>query len=220
MKYYSQYGQDEFIDKELFHHKEGGIFVDIGAYDGKRLSNTYFFEKYRGWQGVCFEPNPRIFKYLAENRNCHCINGAVSNLEGDLDFLDLEGVEALGGLMAKYDDRQLKRISIDFKRYNGISQNIIKVPSFNINKVLMELNISVIDYCSIDTEGGELDIVKSIDLEKFKIKVFSIENNFPIVNPLKKFCKDFLNQTAEGYLRKKGYSKVKTIECDEIFCLM
>jgi hypothetical protein len=45
MIYYSQLGQDKFID-DFFSSKENGIFLDIGAHDGESGSNTYFLEKF------------------------------------------------------------------------------------------------------------------------------------------------------------------------------
>ena len=39
-EYYSQAGQDKFIEKEFFSRKTGGVFVDIGGYDG--LTSSLF----------------------------------------------------------------------------------------------------------------------------------------------------------------------------------
>ena len=38
--------------------------MDVGAHDGKTISNTYFFEKELGWKGICIEPILEIFKEL------------------------------------------------------------------------------------------------------------------------------------------------------------
>ncbi len=58
--------------------------------------------------------------------------------------------------------------------------------------------------CSIDTEGGEMDIISTIDLTKYTIDVLSIENNY-YKDDLKKFMKSI------------GYKLKTTIECDEIY---
>lgn len=91
MKYFSQYGQDEFLDKNVFKDQEGGFFVDIGAHDGVSLSNTAFFEKYRHWSGICFEPNPHIFSKLKNNRSCIKIEGCVAEFNGKANFLQVKG---------------------------------------------------------------------------------------------------------------------------------
>ena len=38
---------------------------------------------------------------------------------------------------------------------------------------------AIIDYLSLDIEGGEMDLLESIDFSKYKIKVISVENNIP-----------------------------------------
>jgi hypothetical protein len=52
MKYYSQVKQDKFLNEKVFKNIKNGIFLDLGAFDGKTLSNTYFFEKEIGLVGV------------------------------------------------------------------------------------------------------------------------------------------------------------------------
>jgi len=214
--YQSQYSQDKFVDNFL-QHKENGVFLDIGAHDGVFLSNSYFFERKRNWQGICFEPNPRLYKDLVLNRECDCIEGAVSDEEGLFDFLDLEGVEALGGLIEKYDPQHRQRIDRDFKKYQGQSKQIIKVRCYDINKVLQESKISYVDYCSIDTEGGELDILRSIDLDRLFVAVFTIENNYPNTGSVKRFINRILKTSIEGYIASKGYTMVKKLGCDEVY---
>ena len=51
MKYYSDDLEDRFVHR-FFDLPEKGVFIDVGAADGVRGNNTYFFEKL-GWEGVC-----------------------------------------------------------------------------------------------------------------------------------------------------------------------
>ena len=66
--YYSQSGQDHFIDTFVLNRKTNGVFVDVGANDGVNLSNSYYFEEKRGWTGLCVEPNPLLFNLLVLNQ--------------------------------------------------------------------------------------------------------------------------------------------------------
>jgi hypothetical protein len=63
-----QYYQDIIIAYIFFEAKKNGFYVDIGANDGKFISNTYCFEKL-GWEGICIEPQPDIFEELKKNIN-------------------------------------------------------------------------------------------------------------------------------------------------------
>ena len=53
---YSQWREDEILI-EFFKNHDGGFFVDVGAHDGIRLSNTYALALV-GWTGICIEAHP------------------------------------------------------------------------------------------------------------------------------------------------------------------
>lgn len=89
MNYYSQSGQDAWVNEYLRQQK--GYFVDIGAYDGVALSNSCYFEK-MGWKGICVEGNPIPCKVLSNNRACICVHAAITNFNGEVEF----GGDAIG----------------------------------------------------------------------------------------------------------------------------
>ncbi len=66
VKFHSQVGQDRFLLENFFRGKRGGVFVDIGAYDGETFSNSLFFERTMGWTGLCVEPLPSAFEKLQD----------------------------------------------------------------------------------------------------------------------------------------------------------
>lgn len=56
----SQCGEDLILYEEVFHeYKEPGVFLEMGALDGRLYSNTYFYEHGLGWKGILIEPNPQ-----------------------------------------------------------------------------------------------------------------------------------------------------------------
>lgn len=200
---YSQLGQDVFVD-EYFNFKKNGVFVDIGAHDGKSASNTYFLEKVRKWNGICIEPGPNQFEELKNNRNCILVNACVSNYDGESEFTYLEGyTNMLSGLSESYDERHKDRIKNEIQMYGG-KRNVINMPVFKLQTILDQHQLYDIDYCSLDTEGSELNILKSIDFEKTKIKLFSIENNFN-------------EDVIENYLKNFGFELLTKLQWDDIF---
>ncbi|EMR03692.1 FkbM family methyltransferase [Cesiribacter andamanensis] len=203
-KFYSQYGQDQYIYQKFFKGQESGFFIEIGANDGITYSNTYFFEKECGWNGLCIEPHPSAYAKLEQNRNCLTMNICVSNKVGINEFLKIEGyAEMLSGLNEKYDDAHIERINNSIQIHGG-KKDIIEIPCKRLDQILDENNISKVDFCSIDTEGGELEIIESADLHYRDINVFTIENNY--------FGDDLKKMMA-----KYGYKQVNKLVCDEIY---
>ncbi len=45
-----------------------GVFVDVGAGDGRFMSNTAFLEGYHCWRGVAVEPTDNEYPKLEKNR--------------------------------------------------------------------------------------------------------------------------------------------------------
>jgi FkbM family methyltransferase len=203
-KYYSQCGQDKFLNEKLFKQKQNGVFLDIGANDGVTLSNTYFFEKELGWKGICFEPLSEAFSKLQQSRSSLNINACASN-EDKIDyFLSITGYgEMLSGLKSNYDDRHLQRIEDTIKEYGG-SKREIEVQCFDINKILKKHNYTEIDFISIDTEGNELEILKAIDFTQIHVKAITVENNY-------KDAKMAL------FLATQNFVKIKVLDADEVY---
>ena len=177
MIYYSQSKQDYIIDI-LLNGQVNGFFVDIGAHDGIFLSNSCFFEKERFWDGICFEPSPEVFERLKKNRRCKLVNGAVAGQTGYLNFTDITGyAEMLSGLTEYRNIEHKTRTTKEINKHGGNVQ-IIKVNCFTLDAVLSKQNIVNIDYLSLDIEGGELEVLESINFEKYNISILTIENNY------------------------------------------
>ncbi len=83
----------------------------------------------------------------------------------------------LSGLIEKYDPRHMQRIQKEIAETKGSSE-IIEVECFPLNDLLRENRIENVNYLSIDTEGGEFDILSSIDFSKVTIDVISVEDNY------------------------------------------
>lgn len=185
-EYKSQIGQDKFLNEQIFKNQKNLVFVDIGAHDGITHSNTYFFEKTLNWTGICFEPLELPFLELSKNRNCICINACAWKHNNGIQFFEVKGApEQLSGIVETYNPKHLARLKLECKRDGGSFQ-IKFMKSINVNEILESNKIFKIDFVSIDTEGSELEILKTIDFNKFKIHVLAIENPYD-VKPIRYF---------------------------------
>lgn len=215
-KYFSQHGQDKFLNEVLFKNKKQGVFLDIGANDGITFSNSYFFEKELGWTGTCFEPQKEAFLKLQSNRNSLNVKGCASDQTCIDVFYNVTGYgEMLSGLKSQYDPRHLERIKHTIAEHGG-SIFETDIECYNINEFLINNKNYEIDFMSLDTEGGELKILKAIDFSIIKMKAVVIENNYGTNEIL-----DFMQEqgfyrvaylaTDEIYINPKHYGLVKTI---------
>ena len=202
MKFFSQVGQDRFLFDHFFRGKRDGVFVDIGAYDGEKFSNSLFFERHMGWRGMCVEPLPSAFGILSKTRKAACEQVCVSDFEGEAEFVEsYAGIDEtmLSGLAKSFDRRHIERLS-------SLSSGIVtrKVQVTKLSSLLAKHQLFHIDYCSIDTEGSELNIISELDLERFHISVFTIENNYD-------------QQDIPKLMAEKGYDFVAKLEQDYVF---
>ncbi len=182
--------QDLFV-AEHFGHKTGGFFVDVGAYDGKHLSNTHQLEKVLGWKGICIEPLPHAYAGLLVHRQCVCVQAAAFSQAGlELEFASSD---VLSGLVEHID------------RWT----EVLKEPRFKVRTTTVTAELdkagapSHVDYLSIDTEGSELEVLKGIDWSRYSFGFISLEHNF--MEPRRSEMRAFLAERGYRYLRENCF---------------
>jgi FkbM family methyltransferase len=177
-QYKSQYLQDILLDRWVFKGRTGCVFVDIGAHDGVTYSNSFFFEKVRGWRGVCIEPNPEVFAQLVANRQCATLNCCVSDRAGAAPFMKVSGYsEMLSGIVENYDPEHRLRIAQEIEQFGGSSE-IVSIEARTFRDVVTQCDFPEVTYLSIDTEGSELSILQSIDFTRVFVHALTVEYNF------------------------------------------
>lgn len=181
--FYSQYKQDEYLETTIFKGYKNGFYVDVGAHDGISLNNTLYFEKNNNWRGINIEPIKDVFDMLVMNRPVDVnINCAVCNRDGEADFYLNEGyTEMLSGIIENYDARHLERLMNENTEKSATTQ-IVKVNTKKLETIFDEHAVSHINYLSIDVEGAEFEVLKSINFDKVFIDVIGFENNYAEVS--------------------------------------
>jgi FkbM family methyltransferase len=238
-KYYSQYNQDRNLENAIFKGYKKGVFVDVGAYDGVDINNTLYFETTNNWRGINIEPIEEVYKRLESNRKKSInIKTVISDKEELIEFIILNNkFEMLSGIKKNYSDMQKMRVDIELQEeLKTIEElkNIEELKTIKLIKterletILDKYNILNINYLSIDVEGSELNVVKSINFEKVFIDVIGFENNRNIGNILEEISKldeynivsdielenlklDEYNRGREivNFLKKKGFLELQ-----------
>ena len=187
----SQDNQDKYLETNIFKGYKNGIYVDVGAHDGVTINNTLYFEKNNNWTGINIEPLKKVFDKLVSNRPTNInLNCAVCNNDGETEFICNTGyTEMISGIKDTFDNRHFQRLENE-NRQMGSTTEIIKVNTNKLETIFDKNNISKVNYLSIDVEGAEFEVIKSINFDKVFIDVIGFENNYddtskPIINYLK-----------------------------------
>ncbi len=191
----SQDNQDRYLETNVFKGYKNGFYVDVGAHDGISINNTLYFERNNNWTGINVEPLPKVFDKLVVNRpNNINLNYAICNKDGETDFLCNTGyTEMISGIKDTFDKRHLLRLRNENSQMGSTTQ-VIRVNTKRLESIFDEHKVTHIHYLSIDVEGAEFEVIKSINFDKVFIDVIGFENNYndvsiPIVS----------------YLENKGY---------------
>lgn len=196
-------GQDLLV-ADLLGNKRGGVFVDIGANDGVTISNTCYLEKELGWTGIAVEPIPSVFETLRSNRNCNLVNGCVTTASGTGKFFEVVGGPNMLSTLAIHNiGLTARRLRKNAVRHNATIREI-DVPCFTFAELAEKHGVREIDFLSVDTEGGELEILASIDFTRFPTKVISVENNY-------------YSPEIRTLLESRGFLHLGTFGVDEIY---
>jgi len=163
----SQVGQSAFVDN-LLSGRRGGFFVECGAADGETVSNSLFFELKRNWTGLLIEANPDFHRALLDkNRRAYVLRTCLSTERRPM-TVHLQPAGFLGGIADKMHRSHLSFIGANMKP-------AIKVNCFPLNAVLAALEVSHVDYLSLDVEGPEIEILRTVDWTRLSIDVITVE---------------------------------------------
>ena len=161
---FTSYSQclEDFILYCIFYDIDKGFYIDIGANDPNKISVTKAFYL-NGWHGINIEPLPEAFSDLLKYRTRDINLNYGAGLKDDNLILYSSGV---GSSLNKTFARTSKTINIEIHSMSKICNKY--VPK---NKD--------IEFCKIDVEGYEKNVLLGYDFINFRPKVFCIESTLP-----------------------------------------
>ena len=169
------------IDRKLERHldRDGGVFIEAGANDGVRQSNTYYFERIRGWTGLLVEPVPELAAECRLNRRASVVAEAALVAE------EAAGVTVelhVAGLMSTVDgalgdaDATARHVAAGREVQKLASVRTIRVPARTLSALIDEARIErPIDLLSLDVEGAEVGALQGIDWSRHAPRFICIE---------------------------------------------
>ena len=159
---YSQYGEDLIIDA-ITGLSAVGFYVDVGANDPVVLNNTKRFHT-RGWHGLNVEPNPDLMSRIQEDRPADDnLNTGVGAEDRIMDFYRIDP-NTLSTFDASAADDNIRAFP---------GAEIVEVIPVQVTTLtsLFSKHVprhQVIDFMSMDVEGGELAALGGNDWEVWR----------------------------------------------------
>ena len=177
------------IDKHLENllNFDNGYYVELGANNGISYSNSLYFERYRGWDGVLIEPVPGRYKELIKNRasSNYFSNAACVGFSFDGELIQLEYSDLMTTTLGIDSDLAdpIQHAKDGSKFWGGDSYKF-SAPAQTLNAILdLAKAPAKIDFLSLDVEGVEIEVLRGIDHAKYRFTVICIESrSFEVLN--------------------------------------
>lgn len=156
----AQYGQDLWVE-EMTNAKRNGFFIELGARDGKKTSNTFYLEKKLNWSGILVECCPYNIEKLKkiDRTNSEIDTRAIFSENNKKIKFNTSKSSGIGSLIHKEQFREE-----------------VEVTTVTLDVLLKEHNApKQINYISIDVEGVEEDVLLAFNWQ-YDIQLWTIEN--------------------------------------------
>jgi len=166
----------------------------MGARDGVKISNTYFFNQYLDWKGVLIEPGSEFRLLRSKRPNDILYNVPVCRKPSLVSFAD---AGAVGGIEEQMAPSFRARWSHKHKRFR-------RMKCVKMTSLMRQQRFTFFDFFSLDVEGGELEVLQSIDFKEFLFGIIVVETDHH--SPRR-------NAVVKAFLHSQGYimwEKMKT----------
>lgn len=191
-KSYALEGEDIILRSKFGEKETAGFYVDVGAHHPKRFSNTYYFYK-KGWRGINIDAMPGSMEAFNRIRR-RDINLVIpiSNAKETLVYYMFDE-PALNGFSKKISEER------DTQTAHTIIGKI-KMETSTLAEVLDSHlpNHVKIDFLSVDTEGWDLNVLRSNNWGKYRPKVVLVESLDSSLSDLD-HCEVYAFMVGKGY---------------------
>lgn len=201
---YSQIGEDIIIDFFLKNKREG-FYIDIGSYHPINLSNTYKFYK-RGWSGINIEPNYNKFHLFKNQRTKDInLNIGIGPREERSPFFIFDA-----DTLCTFS----KQSAENYKRLGHKILEIKEVDLIPLKEVIAKYARNKnIDFLSVDTEGYDLEVLRTNDWNSYRPNIIIIET----VEYSQEILGKKLNDHYDKFMNDIGYKKIADTYINSIY---
>ena len=204
---YSQCGEDlvmSFLAREYL-RLDRITYLDIGAHHPWHLNNTYLFYQ-QGYSGVCVEPNPQLFRELkCVRRRDTCLNVGVGGRgRTAADFFVLSS-----STLSTFSRAEAERY---VATGNQQIRDVLKIEMVDAGSLIAQYFPNGPHIVSVDVEGLELTVLRSMDFSFCRPDIFCIET----LTYAEDGCARKVTETVD-YMHQQGYMTYADTYINTIF---
>jgi len=187
--FHAQFGEDIILKGFLLKNISDGFFVDVGCYHPRKYNNTYKLYK-KGWRGINIDLDElkiQAFKMLRPE-DCNVL-AAVSDKEGTVKVYDFDFFSVISTVNQEVAQKSENEIKWEKEIKTQTLSSIIDSSRFARRQI---------DVLSVDVEGHDLNVLKSLDFEKYQPKIILIESHLMNIDLI-------INSDLYLFLEEKEY---------------
>jgi FkbM family methyltransferase len=156
---------EEWVIRDYFQDKRGGVFLDVGAADAREWNNTYFLETALGWSGIAIDAQP---EFAAE----------YARLRPRTRFFSMFVSDASDAVETFYVPEKGPLGATSNREFAGRAEDPVDVRSvrtITLNDLLAREGVARVDFLSMDVELGEPRALAGFDIERYRPALVCIE---------------------------------------------
>lgn len=204
---------DRIVREAFFPGLTTGVMVEVGAAQPDYLSVGASYRAL-GWTVIAIEPNP-VFCAAHRALGHEVLEYAASDTEADdvpFYIADSKGAEYMGGRVSfeSFSSLGMRGGYADLfeQQKNATIATTIPVKVRKLDTILAKHRPDVrsIDVLVVDVEGWELNVLRGLNLERYRPKVIVLE--------------DFFQDPAyPAFMNERGYLKRMSLRPNDVYCL-
>ena len=193
---FAQGWQDWYIWHNVFRHTHSlewgdGFYLDIGSNHPTQASNTLFFDKCLGWQGVCFEPQVRYHGMTQRHRSCKLVPACVLGSSQSAVFSGYGPAGRLIDIVSSTSTSSARESTDTQRKRCVVAAEALRELGYHRRHV---------DLMSVDIEGSESSVLRCWPFKSLPIRAILMETE--------QYAGEML--AVDRYFHRHGYANVQS----------